>query len=241
MKRIGLICAGGKSTRTREIGVMQKACAMVKWNGKIKPVVVHQIDALRGKVDEIYVVVGWMAEDVKQAIRRYNVNNIKFFHDRKIEGLGAVWKQFTERTHYRGLIISVNVDDLHQPDVYDTINGVGIGMVKATRPYGELSDFFDMKGKTVYEVENGYVKRVIGKCDGILDGYIGSGIYVFNADDLRTAFYRKNEKGEYDPDLVVEDLISKGVKFKCYETGLWCDVGNPKILKKVMVGNGEGF
>jgi len=232
---VALICAAGKSTRTREIGVMQKACAVVRWNGQVKPMVLHQIDSVRGKVDEIYVALGWMAEDVKACMRRYGVNDVKIFYDRKIEGLGMLWKQFVDRRpHYKGNILSINVDDLHYQYVFDNMAEVGVGMVNVNRIYGRLDSIFSLKGKTAYEVEGGYVKGVKGKYGMVKADYVGSGIYMLNADDLRDVYYVKNN-GEYDPDSVIASLISNGVKLKAHLTGVWFDGGNPEILKDILV------
>ncbi|UCH83014.1 MAG: NTP transferase domain-containing protein, partial [Candidatus Latescibacterota bacterium] len=108
MKRAAIILAAGKGTR------MPSDIPKVMHEVGGKPMVLHVIDAIRGICgDGIYVVVGYMADQVIRAVREYaeRHQDIEFIHQHEQLGTGhAVLQCDDALAGFEGTIVVLNGD-----------------------------------------------------------------------------------------------------------------------------------
>jgi len=233
MVMMGVILAGGYSTRTRELGVEQKAIAKVRhpFTDEIDYMVNHQIEWMKQLFPEQYIVVlvGHKGNDVIKAIReRYQ--DVKIIWDRYIAGVGMAWMQVLER--YGNIdFLSLNVDNLHGIDVV-----------------GKLKYYVKERKPCMVIVHKKYWKH--GKGDtvtfdrsGIFTGfgnsnYMMSGIYVVNGiyvQGLMPSYRVVMRQAEFTPRDVYSQFLNMQYKVEVVKTKQWHDAGNVEGLKKVLV------
>ena len=231
------ILAGGYSTRTRELGIEQKALAYIKhpWTGEEDYLINHQIKFLKQITPESYitVVVGHKGNEVVEVVKE-KFGGVNILWDRYVSGIGMVWKQIVER-HGAFPFLSLNVDNLHGNDTL------------------ELLRKLDARTGWVFAVNKRYLKH--GSGDGIKfdrDGYflgfdsdskyVMSGLYFLHGryvDNLYPPYKVILKKSEFKPVDVYEQFLKMKYVVKVAKVRKWYDCGNPTDLGKLLVKHDE--
>ena len=216
----GLLLAGGRSTRTKPL-FPQKNAVEVLWEGEVKTVIRHQIDMLLPLVEKLYVAV-WHHKELYGKLEGVHVLEYE------PRGIADVWRRFLKDVPDADAFISVNCDDLHRMEDYirlasKTVPGVS---VLFTRNREQIDSC------TAYEVDKSLtIKKVIGKNSGLPEAWIGTGVYILNRAVLEGVEWRVNERtGEYEPDDVLRQLLSRGVALKAYPVSTFAHIGELPVL-----------
>lgn len=233
-----LILAAGKSTRTAPY--LQKAAVKIFYNGKVAPLVCHQIEMLRAYFSgKIYVMVGWQKELVMEAVKVAGQNKIvEFVCQDAIVGVGEAWREFVEKigNMQSPFFVSVNVDDLHKPEDYIKLlcyaKKGGCGISGCFLSAEEVP-----KGKTCYRVSSGRIKDIVSShvedCEvgmtkvfvGSAKVFVGSGMYVLNKNLVEKTVGN-------DVDEVISEML-KMTPFYPIKVSGWTDCGTYEVLHRL--------
>lgn len=103
-----VVFAAGKSTRTYPLTLTRPKPLLPVMN---KPVLAHQLDALAGIADHVYLVVGYKREMIEARFgARYNGIRIEYVHQEEQKGTGHALLQCAGRVD--GPFLAMNGDDL---------------------------------------------------------------------------------------------------------------------------------
>ncbi len=212
-----VIMAAGKSTRTYPLTLTRPKPLIKVAN---KPILAHQLDALRGIADGIILVVGYRAEMIREAFGgAYDGIPIEYVVQSEQRGTGHAILQCAQ--HVDGPFLAMNGDDLY--DSADLANvareeQAALAMtVEDPRLYG------------VYEVDDGNrVVRLVEKPTEVFSHLANVGVYKFTPEIFE--ILRRTEpsvRGEIEITSAVQTLAERGV-FRVVETaGYWLPIGYP--------------
>jgi hypothetical protein len=224
-KLVGLLLSAGYSKRTMP-EFMQKCGAEVMFNGEIKKVVRHQIDMLKKVVDELYVVVWHRKEDLG------DLSDVKVL-EYEPHGIADVWRRFVNDIGDVEWFMSVNCDDLHKLEDYKRIASCKQRAVSVKFS----NDINELRNNTVYDIdEDWYVVRVVGKNSSRKRGFVGTGVYLLRANDIKRNeryIVRDYVSGEYIPDILMSKIVNRGYTVKVIMVDEFWHVGEKDILSKM--------
>ena len=227
------ILAGGYSTRTRKLGIEQKALARVvnPFTDDVDYLVNHQIEFAKKVVPEtdIVVVTGWKGDELKKLVNDY-YPNVDIIVDKYILGLGVAWLQIIYRL---GTIdfISLNVDNIH-------------GLESVVK----LKEYLNNRRMLVFGVHKRFWKG--GSGDTILvndnnkflgfgeSNYMMSGLYMLKGEyvaNLVPHYKAFEKKEEFTPKMVFNQFLKMRSNIYVEKIIRWYDAGSSKGLKKILV------
>ncbi len=204
-----------------------------------KPILGHILDALVGVVDEVTVIVGYMADKVEAyCVEAYgDTFTINFVPQEKQLGLGHAVLQAKATVPEGGLIITLG-DEIFGMGYAEmlSIHGANmpcdasIGLKKVDEPskYGIVE--LDGGGRIVSMVE----KPEDPSSDTAL-----AGVYIFeSASAIFTALDKVVERdirtrGEYQLTDAMQMMVNEGSVFKGFVIKRWYDCGRPDMLVRV--------
>ncbi|MCX5756915.1 MAG: sugar phosphate nucleotidyltransferase [Candidatus Hydrogenedentes bacterium] len=212
-----IIMAAGKSTRTYPLTLTRPKPLIKVAN---KPILAHQLDALRGIADGIILVVGYRAEMIREAFGgTYDGMPIEYVVQAEQRGTGHAILQCAQ--HVDGPFLAMNGDDLY--DSADLANVVreqqaALAMTVADpRLYG------------VYEVADGNrAVRLVEKPTEVFSHLANIGVYRFTPEVFDVLRHTEpSVRGEIEITSAVQTLAERGV-FRVVETvGYWLPIGYP--------------
>ena len=105
-----IILASGKGLRFMPLS-LTKPKPLTRFFGKT--ILEHNLEALSGVVDEVYIAIGYMGEKIQETIGdKYKSIKINYVWDKKIQGTGATAKLVSKEINEDKIII-MNGDDIY--------------------------------------------------------------------------------------------------------------------------------
>ena len=212
-----VILAAGKSTRTYPLTLTRPKPLLQVAN---KAILVHQLDALHGLVDEVVLVVGYRKE-MLQARFGASYRGIAMHYVEQTEQLGTGHAVLQCASCIDEPFIAMNGDDLFDPADLASLAAIEQGAlakhVADPRLYG------------IYETnEAGHAVRLIEKPKDVFSTLANIGAYKFQPDIfsiLRDT--PKSERGEIEVTSAIV-TIAQATPFQVVETqGYWLPIGYP--------------
>lgn len=204
-----------------------------------KPILGHILDGLVGVVDDVTVIVGYMADKVEEYCRDAygNTFGFQFVEQGERLGLGHAVLQGREHVPEGGLIVTLGDEifgmaysdmmDAHAANMPCDVS-LGLKHVEDPRNYGVVE--MDDDGRVVAMVE----KPEHPKTDTAL-----AGVYIFErARDLFSALQEVVDRdirthGEYQLTDAMQQMAQGGSLFKGFVIERWYDCGRPDMLIRV--------
>jgi bifunctional UDP-N-acetylglucosamine pyrophosphorylase/glucosamine-1-phosphate N-acetyltransferase len=212
-----VIMAAGKSTRTYPLTLTRPKPLLKIAN---KTILEHQLQSLRGLVDEVIIVVHYRKEMIVETFGdRFEDIALLYVDQEDPLGTGHAVLQCADQI--RGAFIAMNGDDLYDPRDLKRL---------AECAQGALAKHVDDPSLYgIYEVDaTGNAKRIVEKPKDIFSHLANVGAYKFDAsvlDVLRST--KKSERGEIEITSAVQTLAEQGA-FRVIEMeGYWLPIGYP--------------
>ncbi len=206
MKAILLVA--GKSTRTWPLTITRPKPLLKILN---KEILMHNLEAISGFVDEVFLVVGFkkemilgFVEENKDKIKNLGLK-IHFVEQEEQLGTGhALMQVFKKNPSLKGRFLVMMGDDLYsRKDVEECCKEEHCVLVK------EVEDI--TRFGAVIE-ENGFLKEIIEKPKEQITNLANTGLYIISdkiIEDFKNM--KKSERGEYE---ITEALTSYSKRFK---------------------------
>lgn len=212
-----VIMAAGQSTRTYPLTLTRPKPLLKIAN---KTILEHQLDALRGVVDEAVVVVWYRKDMIEQRFgASYRGIALKYVYQPQQLGTGdAILKC---RDAVRGAFMAMNGDDLYDPADLTRLADVEEGALAKT--------VADPSMYGIYAVDaNGCATRIVEKPTEIFSNLANVGVYKFTPEIFEVlAATPKSERGEVEVTSAVQTLADRG-SFRIVEMrGYWHPIGYP--------------
>jgi len=212
-----VIMAAGKSTRTYPLTLTKPKPLLKVAN---KAILVRQLDALKGIVDTVVLVVGYRKEMIEEAFgTRYGDMTLEYVEQKEQRGTGHAILQCAECIDEP--FLAMNGDDLYDPadlaQLADEKQAALAKVVPDPRLYG------------TYEVDKDHVVvRLVEKSKDVFSNLANVGAYKFTPEVFgvleRTA---PSERGEIEITSAIQTLADKG-GFRVVEAqGYWLAIGYP--------------
>ncbi|NIA13012.1 MAG: NTP transferase domain-containing protein [Nitrospiraceae bacterium] len=212
-----VIMVAGKSTRTYPLTLTKPKPLLPVMN---KPILAHQLDALKGTVDAAVLVVGYRQEMIREAFGdSYNGMALEYVEQREQLGTGHAVLQCAERLDEP--FLAMNGDDLYAAEDFAAVAAAEQAALVMSVP--------DPRLYGVYEVgSDGRVVRIVEKPTDVFSNLANIGVYKFTPavfDVLRRT--EPSERGEIEITSAVQTLADEG-DFRVVETqGYWLPIGYP--------------
>lgn len=212
-----VIFAAGKSTRTYPLTLTRPKPLLPVAN---RPILAHQIDALRGIVEGVVVVVGYRAEMIRDRFgAACDGMPIEYIEQKEQHGTGHALQQCEGALH--GPFLALNGDDL-----YDRGD---LAALAAADQGGLARTVEDPRQFGVYEVDaQGRAVRIVEKPKGPASKLANIGAYKFTPDVF--AYLRgvkPSERGEIEITSAIQMLADRHA-FRVVESkGYWLPIGYP--------------
>ena len=207
----------GKSTRTYPLTVTRPKPLLKVLN---KPILAWHLDALRGAVDEVLLVVGYRKEMVHEAFGDA-FEGLPLRYVEQTEQLGTGHAVLQCEPYVDGPFIAMNGDDLYAPDdlrrLADATNAALAKRVADPRLYGVLE--VDSEGR---------VRRLVEKPENPASDLASVGAYVLTPevfDVLRGT--APSERGEIEITSAIQTLAGRGEFHAVEMEGYWLPIGYP--------------
>jgi len=210
-----VILAAGKSTRTYPLTLTRPKPLLPIMN---KPLLWHNLKALRGIVDEAIIIVGFKKEMIIGFFGN-EFEGIRLSYVEQKEQLGTAHAVMQAETLIRGPFLVLYGDDLYSTkDIRRLLGHRNAALVK---------EVDDPERFGVYVEEDGIAKRIVEKPKERISNLANTGCYIFdrNIFSLLKAVQR-SERGEYELTDAVSRLIEdrfEVVKIQDY----WLPIGYP--------------
>lgn len=209
--------AAGQSTRTYPLTLTRPKPLLKLVN---KPILAHQLDALRGLVDGVLLVVGYKHEMLRDAFgSAYNGLPIQYVEQREQRGTGHAVLQCA--AHIDESFLAMNGDDLYAPeDLARLASATQAALVKSVpdpRLYG------------IYELTDGdRVIRLVEKPTEVFSNIANVGAYKFTPDvfDVLEAI-EPSPRGEIEITSAIQALADQSDFRVVQSDGYWLPIGYP--------------
>ncbi len=212
-----VILAAGQSTRTHPLTLTRPKPLLPVAN---RPILAHQLDALKGLVDEAILVVGYKHEMIRaQFGHAYNGIKIRYVEQTEQKGTGHAVLQCAEVINEP--FLAMNGDDLYAATDLARIAELPLAAlakhVEDPRLYG------------IFEVnDSGHVKRIVEKPTDIFSNLANIGAYKFSPkifDILRDT--PESARGEIEITSALQLLAEQDVVQVVPVEGYWLPIGYP--------------
>ncbi len=206
-----VVLAAGQGTRMRPL-TQDTPKPLLPVAGK--PIMQHNIDILKEKVDEVLVVAGYRIEQIKE---RYEAEeNIRIIEQEEPEGTADA--ALKARKHIDGKTVVLNGDDIYGDEVKQAVeNQSALLTAETSEPekYGVL------------DIEDGKIGNIQEKPDNPASNFVNTGLYVVQPDffDLLEKV-EKSERGEYEITDALNSYIEEH-EVEAVETDRWLPCSYP--------------
>lgn len=211
-----VIMVAGKSTRTYPLTLTRPKALLKIAN---KTILEHQLEALRGLVNEIVLVV-WYRKNMIHERFGDSFGGVPIRYVDQADQLGTGHAVLQCKSVVKGPFLAMNGDDLYDPKdlarLAEVEQGALAKRVDDPRLYG------------IYEVKDGHAVRIVEKPDEVFSNLANVGAYKF-APDLFDVLerIRPSERGELEITCAVQALADRG-GFRVLEMGgYWLPIGYP--------------
>ncbi len=212
-----VIMAAGKSTRTYPLTLTRPKPLLPIAN---RPIMEHQLNALKGLVDGVILIVGYRHEMIREHFGdRYHNLPLQYVQQKEQRGTGHAVLQCADYIQEPFLVM--NGDDLYDPADLTRL---------AAAPQAALAKHVeDPRLYGIYEVtSNNRVLRLVEKPKEIFSHLANIGAYKFQPDVFEILKDTPlSERGEIEITAAVQTLAQQG-QFHVVETqGYWLPIGYP--------------
>jgi bifunctional UDP-N-acetylglucosamine pyrophosphorylase/glucosamine-1-phosphate N-acetyltransferase len=232
-----VILAAGKSTRTCPLTLTRPKALLPVAN---KPILQHNLENLRGLIDEAVIVVGYRKEMIEKLFGK-KFQNIRITYVEQNQQLGTGHAVLSAEDYVEGRFMVMNGDDIYHrdnlQDVLDYDYSLLVEKVQDPSRFG------------VWVVEKNRVKGFAEKPKKFVSDIANCGLYVVDSgifDCLRGI--KKSERGEYEFNEAV-NMFAKKHEVNCVvSNGKWLTIGyswhlleaNEKLLREMKDSRIEG-
>lgn len=210
-----VILAAGKSTRTYPMTLTRPKPLLPVAN---KPILAHQLDALRGLVDGVFVVVGYMGDMIRERFgSSYAGVRLDYVEQEEQRGTGHALLQCAELLTER--FIALNGDDLYDPADLAALAKVDQG--------GLAKTVEDPSQYGIYEVDDeGRALRIVEKPAEISSRLANTGAYAFTPKVFEVLEgVAPSERGEIEITSAIQVLTDAGAFQVIEAKGYWQPIG----------------
>lgn len=212
-----IIMAAGKSTRTYPLTLTRPKPLLRIGN---KPILGHQLDSLRGIVDEVLIVVGYMHELIRAAFgSEYNGVRINYVEQSEQLGTGHAVLQCKDRVH--GPFLVLNGDDLY--------GAADLRRLAASDQAALAKRVSDPRLYGIYEVTNDLrVTRLVEKPTEVFSDLANVGAYRFTPSVFEVlARLEPTVRGEIEITSAIQ-VLAETSEFRVLEmTDYWFPIAYP--------------
>lgn len=212
-----VILAAGKSTRTYPLTLTRPKPLLPVAN---RPILAHQLDALRGLVDEVAVVVGYKAEMIRDRFGdRYEDLRVSYVEQTEQKGTGHALLQCREAIG--DAFLALNGDDLYEHADLAALAAVDQG--------GLARAIDDPRQFGVYDVDGeGFATGIVEKPEEAAPRLANAGAYKFSAEVFALlASLEPSPRGEIELTSAIARLAEQRA-FRVVEAqGAWLPIGYP--------------
>jgi bifunctional UDP-N-acetylglucosamine pyrophosphorylase/glucosamine-1-phosphate N-acetyltransferase len=215
-----VILAGGEGKRMRPL-TLERPKPLVLVAGR--PILERIIDALPKEVDEIILVVGYMADMIKQHFGdSYKDRSIKYVHQWMPAGTAHALSMAEPLLH-DGRFVLLCADDLHGARAFEEALSHPLAILAAKHPNPSLFGVLELTA-------DGTLARIIEKPDVPATNLISTGAMVL---DTRIFQYEavRHENGEYYMTYPL-GLFAIEHPIHVVEQDFWIPIGYPEDIKK---------
>ena len=204
-----------------------------------KTIIGHILEALKGHVDEVILIVGYQKEKLIDSVTRNFSEDFtfRFVEQKERLGLGhAIWTA-----------LNMTGDDEVLINLGDEIFGID---------YGELLEYYNQSPGLagvlgtkhvdrpqhygIVEERDGAITRLVEKPKNPITNVAIAGIYLIrNAQLLHSILdamivnERRGKGGEYQLTDALQEMIEQGERFTIFNIEEWYDCGRPEMLLDV--------
>lgn len=212
-----VILAAGKSTRSYPFTLTRPKALLRILD---KTLLEHTFDQLKGIVDEIIIVVGYMKEKIIEKFgKEYNGMKLTFVEQKEQNGTGGAL--LCAKDFLKGKFIVLNGDDIYSAkDIKECVK----------HDYSIMGMEIDDPEKWgIIEVKD---EKVIGfeekpSAEDAKSNIGNAGLYVLDEEIFKYEL-PKTERGEYEIVDYIKHLIKDGKEVKCHTVSdYWLPVGYP--------------
>jgi bifunctional UDP-N-acetylglucosamine pyrophosphorylase/glucosamine-1-phosphate N-acetyltransferase len=212
-----VIMAAGKSTRTYPLTLTKPKPLLKVMN---RTLLEHQLEALRGLVDSVVLVVGYRAEMIRDAFGT-EYKGIALEYVLQTEQLGSGHAILQCAKHVDGPFLAMNGDDLYAREDLErlarTEQAALVKRVEDPTPYG------------IYEVtKEGRAVRIVEKPKEVFSNLANIGAYKFTPEVFDVLSHTApSERGEIEVTSAIQTLAARGNFFVVEAEGYWLPLGYP--------------
>jgi bifunctional UDP-N-acetylglucosamine pyrophosphorylase/glucosamine-1-phosphate N-acetyltransferase len=211
-----VIMAAGQSTRTYPLTLTRPKPLLKVVN---KPILRHHLDALRGIVDGVVVIVGYRQEMIRNAFgSECEGLPIEYVEQTEQRGTGHAVLQCAGRIDEPFLVI--NGDDLFDPE--------DLRRLAAADRAALAMEVADPRAFGIYEVDGDRVVRLVEKPKEVFSNLANIGAYRFTPDVFDVLRKTEpSERGEIEITSAVQALADEGEFRVVAAHGYWLPTGYP--------------
>lgn len=204
-----------------------------------KTIIGHILEALKGHVDEVILIVGYQKEKLIDSVTRNFSGDftLTFVEQKERLGLGhAIWTALKEADDDEVLI-----------NLGDEIFGIDYGELLGY--YNQSPDVGGVLGTKrvdipqhygIVEESNGAITRLVEKPKNPTTNVAIAGIYLIRNASLLNSILdsmivneRRGKGGEYQLTDALQEMIEQGERFTTFNIEEWYDCGRPEMLLDV--------
>lgn len=217
----GLILAAGEGTRLRPITYTTPK-PLVPINGK--PILQYSLEALEGYVDEVFIVVGYLADKIKDYYKdRFNNMKIHYINQDKQLGTGHAVQMAEGKI--KGKFLLLYGDNIYDPKDVKACVDKGFSALAI--------EVEDPRSFGVFKLNGDMISEIVEKPKVFVSNLANAGLYVLDDsifEDLK--HIKRTERGELE---LVDALLTfmKRNPIHCVKVGrYWIPIANQDDLKK---------
>jgi len=212
-----VIMAAGQSMRTYPLTLTRPKPLLKIAN---KPILEHQLDTLRGLVDEVVLIV-WYRKDMIESHFGVAYNGLAIKYVYQTEQLGTGHAILQCKDVIQGPFLAMNGDDLYDGADLKRLLEVEQGALAKHVDDPRLYGIFDVDA-------TGCATRIVEKPVDVFSHLANVGVYKFQPDIFDIlANTPKSERGEIEITSAVQTLAERGA-FRVIEMdGYWLPIGYP--------------
>lgn len=212
-----VIMAAGKSTRTYPLTLTRPKPLLRVAN---RAILERHLDALKGIVEGVVIVVGYMADMIREAFGD-SYDGLPLEYVEQAEPLGTGHAILMCADSVDGPFLAINGDDLYHPNDLEALAGAPqaalVKIVEDPRPYG------------IYEVDDGdRVIRIVEKPKEVFSNLANVGAYKLTPQVFEILSHtERSERGEIEITSAIQVLAEEGEFRVVKAEGYWLAMAYP--------------
>lgn len=222
-----VILAAGKSTRTYPLTITRPKPLLKVAN---KTLLEHNLDNLKGVVDEVIIVVGYKKKQIKKYFGN-KYENIMLRYVEQKQQLGTGHALLIVEKYIKNEFISLHGDDIYSKEDFRNITknkySILVGETENPSSFGVIIE------------RHGFLADLVEKPKKFISNLTNTGLYKFDKRIFSIIKeLEKSERGEYELTDAIK-FLSKEKKIHCIRSKWWLPIAYPwdllkadKILRK---------